>query len=416
MVGSIEAEAIYVGSTLIWSPQNQQQQENEFPNGYKLLEYIAGDTNWSFIDTGIQYNSNLKVECNLQDNEWKSYGAFFGAYDSESSPSLRLIYTNQQIAKGYYTAGSIASQSMEIGVDSIGSKRHIILDKDGVNVNGTYTANIRTITSASLNRNIMIGSTKDGGKPGEASTRILKIYNFKIWNNNVLVFNGIPAMRLSDNTPGLYDTISNRLLQPYWPEGSFTAGPEIVEIEYLRSSGTQYIDLNIVPDIDTGLYIKTQISNSADSQYAIGLRDTSGDTRWCIGCTSSNGWSYGYGKYTKIAQDSNKNYICEITLNYLNNGSVSIVATEGSGTKSLSTLDFTPQNKIRLFGSSGQTGTYTKFKGDIYNVKISQGSQIVYDLIPVRVGQVGYMYDKISGTLLGNDSTGDFVLGPDKNN
>jgi len=35
------------------------------------------------------------------------------------------------------------------------------------------------------------------------------------------------------------------------------------------------------------------------------------------------------------------------------------------------------------------------------------------DLIPVRVGQVGYMYDKISNKLFGNSGTGSFILGPD---
>lgn len=33
------------------------------------------------------------------------------------------------------------------------------------------------------------------------------------------------------------------------------------------------------------------------------------------------------------------------------------------------------------------------------------------DLISVRVGQVGYMYDKVSGQLFGNAGTGTFVLG-----
>jgi hypothetical protein len=116
---------------------------------------------------------------------------------------------------------------MTIGIGTIGSKKHIILDKNGININGTYSANNKSTSSSILNKNIIIGRTyAPSTKPGSASTRILKIYNFKIWNNNVLVFNGIPAMRLSDNTPGLYDTISNRLLQPYWPEGSFTAGPD----------------------------------------------------------------------------------------------------------------------------------------------------------------------------------------------
>ena len=35
--------------------------------------------------------------------------------------------------------------------------------------------------------------------------------------------------------------------------------------------------------------------------------------------------------------------------------------------------------------------------------------------IPVRVGQVGYMYDRVSGQLFGNQGTGNFILGEDKN-
>lgn len=41
-----------------------------------------------------------------------------------------------------------------------------------------------------------------------------------------------------------------------------------------------------------------------------------------------------------------------------------------------------------------------------------QGAKIL-DLIPVRVGQVGYMYDKIRGRLLGSSTSGVFTLGPD---
>jgi hypothetical protein len=35
------------------------------------------------------------------------------------------------------------------------------------------------------------------------------------------------------------------------------------------------------------------------------------------------------------------------------------------------------------------------------------------DLLPVRCGTVGYMYDRVSGTLFGNDGTGGFVVGAD---
>lgn len=224
-VGSIQYSSIYYGSTQIWPTQSQQ---TGLPSGYKYVEYITGDTNWSFIDTGILYSSNLKVECELQDNQWASYGHFFGAYESESSPAFRFIYTNQAVAQGYCTSGQLASQSIQVGTGNIGSKRHIILDKNGIDVNGNYTANNKTISSGTINKTIMIGRTyAPATKPSSASTRTLTIYNFTIWNNGTLVFCGVPCIRISDNTVGLYDTVSKQLLQPYYPEGSFTAGPEV---------------------------------------------------------------------------------------------------------------------------------------------------------------------------------------------
>jgi hypothetical protein len=47
----------------------------------------------------------------------------------------------------------------------------------------------------------------------------------------------------------------------------------------------------------------------------------------------------------------------------------------------------------------------------IYYFKIYEGSVLMMDLIPVRVGQVGYMYDRVSGQLFGNSGTGNFTLG-----
>lgn len=49
----------------------------------------------------------------------------------------------------------------------------------------------------------------------------------------------------------------------------------------------------------------------------------------------------------------------------------------------------------------------------IFASKLSVGGVPYFDLIPVRIGNTGYMYDKVSGQLFGNSGTGDFILGPD---
>ena len=50
----------------------------------------------------------------------------------------------------------------------------------------------------------------------------------------------------------------------------------------------------------------------------------------------------------------------------------------------------------------------------LYYFNVYNNGVKVYELIPVRIGQVGYLYDKVSGTLFGNNGTGSFTLGPDK--
>ena len=197
--------------------------------------------------------------------------------------------------------------------------------------------------------------------------------------------------------------------------------PYDAEIEYLQSSNTQYIETGIIPDANTGIYIKAQW-NSGEDNYIVGLRNASGNTRWCIG-KSNYGWYWGYGNYTRGYDGNYSNYlsattaadIVECKLNYLND---SKWYGEGSNNsqvqQTLPTLPFTPSYNIRLFGSAGVSADYTKFRGKLYFVKISQGQNVIMDLIPVRVGQVGYMYDKISGQLFGNSGSGTFTLGPDK--
>ena len=51
----------------------------------------------------------------------------------------------------------------------------------------------------------------------------------------------------------------------------------------------------------------------------------------------------------------------------------------------------------------------------LYQCSIRCDGVLVRDFIPVRVGQVGYMYDRVSGKLFGNAGTGAFVVGPDVN-
>lgn len=194
-----------------------------------------------------------------------------------------------------------------------------------------------------------------------------------------------------------------------WEKGGITPPqpslPYDAEIEYLQSSGTQFVDTGVIPNSETGIYIKVTKLNTQDT-YMCGLRDTTGNTRWCIG----NYPYYGYGTYLK-SHSVNAYTTYTAYLNYLNNKKFSV--PDYGDDVNLPTLSFTPSSNIRLFGSAGVSGSYSKWAGRMLACKISQGSDVIMDFIPVRVGQVGYMYDKVSGQLFGNTGSGNFTLGND---
>lgn len=192
------------------------------------------------------------------------------------------------------------------------------------------------------------------------------------------------------------------------------SGSYDAEIEYLESSGAQYIDTGIIPDANTGIQC-TAFGINTDN-FMVGLKDTaSGNTRWAIGNNGNNRYYYGYG-ITSTIINIEQNVIALIELNFLNSKAFKVSKADGTGgtSQALPNLGFTPQNQIRIFGSSGVVASYAVWSGKIYAVQISQDTDIVMDLIPVRVGTTGYMYDRVSGQLFGNAGAGDFILGNDK--
>lgn len=185
--------------------------------------------------------------------------------------------------------------------------------------------------------------------------------------------------------------------------------PYDAEVEWLESKGTQYIETHIIPNASTGVYVKGY-KNSGNDNFILGCRQNSGNVRWAIGEMKSGGWYYGWRLYGNSNIHGNPSYIY---MNYMNDGLFKVTTPNGTKTMSLPSLSVTPVYNIRLFGTAGSNDNYSKWYGRIYAVQITQGTEIIIDLIPVRVGNVGYMYDKVSGNLFGNVGSGNFILGPD---
>lgn len=205
----------------------------------------------------------------------------------------------------------------------------------------------------------------------------------------------VPAATTIDGYAALVDQIQ---------QGGGTL-PYDAEIEYLESTGTQWIDTGIVVNSSNNIIAELKIVQSANTtdisfyfaQYAsspIFGAYSNGSNRFS--CVYRNKWAASTtsvdGNVHILSYDNGKLYK-GATLLVTASSSTSITATNG----------------LSLFSNRGSNSN--KFK--LYYFKLMNNHVTVLDMIPVRVGQVGYMYNRVSKTLFGNSGTGSFICGPD---
>lgn len=185
--------------------------------------------------------------------------------------------------------------------------------------------------------------------------------------------------------------------------------PYDAKIEYLESSGTQHITIDYYSNNNTDIYCEVEYKKYS----ATTTPDTFGDTRyiglvhWISGPSFTGIFrgmtviGFGQGQ-TKI--NIGHKYIIQV-----NKDTFLIDTTDHC--KTPSTTSFVCPSKFQIFGVSNQSYSHPSIK--IYRFIIKEENKVLFDLIPVRVGTTGFMYDKVSGKLFGNAGTGAFILGPD---
>lgn len=207
--------------------------------------------------------------------------------------------------------------------------------------------------------------------------------------------------------------------------GSLTAeATEFTALEYLESSGTQYIETQIEVDSTWGAKVEWEMTHVSD--YANVLSGTNTDIGGHV--LNEGGFSvpYWYGVDTKFLAVFMSNGLLYYTLdeeaktgvryssemNFCNSRYIKL-NTESLGVIPETVRSFLCNNPI-LFGSS-RNGTPLGFAGligKVFRVQISKGTTLKMYLIPVlnENGEPG-MYDKVSKRFFGNHGTGSFGYG-----
>lgn len=194
--------------------------------------------------------------------------------------------------------------------------------------------------------------------------------------------------------------------------------PYDAEIEYLKGDGNAYIILPFSGSSDkTTFEIEFIVKNSARGidRQLIGSR-VSTNTRFCWASNPNfeNKTQVGYGNaYYNIGITTANGDLVNIKTE-ISEGEITYTVTNitrgTSASHSWNIYVFTVLDFIYLFWS----GVLNKSQSSITKCIIENDGVAAIDCFPVRIGNVGYLYNKVSKELLGNAGTGSFILGHDK--
>lgn len=187
--------------------------KQDYPDGYTVLDYIGvGSEKGSYIDTGVLVTSTSYFEVVSQYTDYPEANEWvFGTY----SPNKDTMYgcypssnTVRFVIGGTSYSGILDLKKHTYKADSYG------MFIDGVNVGSVNWSNV----PASNTYDIFACLPQQ-----DSTSKNVRIFSVKIWDNTTLVRNMIPVKRNSDNEVGMYDLV-NSVFYTNSGTGSFVTG------------------------------------------------------------------------------------------------------------------------------------------------------------------------------------------------
>lgn len=389
-----------------------------FEELYKPVKFIES-TGTQYIDTGIKASDQItRVEGRIYKTSLAgTAGILFGLYGGGND----LFYLDYSESGGTYHNtstgyGQYPVLNLTTSLLNIPGYKDLIYTKSGT----TFTYSVNEKSASGTSQSVMTTSYNHYlfGYNAQGSFNYgykCKLYHFKIWVNNKLARDFIPVMRITDGQLGLYDKVTRSFFQNKG-NGFFTGDISTYDqLEYIESSGSQYINTGVPSTSTTRLSITFKPSDTYINDRMISGFYNGSNTSTCIyyayrytGESSSYNFSYGYtnnfvtyntNKHTFIARGNSLNWDgSSITLN---------------GSASWTGLNY----YICGRNNNGKADCLGAYK--LYSVKIDTGSNIpVRQFVPVRRiadSAIG-LYDLASDTFFGNSGSGSFIAGPSINN
>lgn len=364
---------------------------------YEVIEYIES-TGTQYIDTGVKTGLNIKVEAEF---------ACLGTSDDLNYSGAVYSGSLGWIATGSYAQGYLCSyfcdSSRNGATIPFDNNFHTYLCSNGLQKIDDTQTNI-TATSMPTTLNLFIFK----GNVDFSATFSIKqrVKYYKIYDNGVLVRNFIP-IKTEKGAVGLLDQVNN-LAYYNVGTGSFTGGKlqEPVQLSYIESTGTQYIDTGFTHNQNTKLEIKTSFNNIDQIEAIVN--------------SSNNNSPYNNFNLFKINNEYRTDYaesfksIPEVTFSintpyiFLQDKNKSYV--DGTLVATHPTATFTGSYPIRLLAKTSD-GT-RQMRGKVYYCKIWDNETLVRDFVPWK-DEFGIicLHDNVENKNYYNQGTGTFIAG-----
>lgn len=241
-----------------------------------------------------------------------------------------------------------------------------------------------------------------------------KLYSCKIYKDTTLVCDFIPAKRVSDGMCGLWDKVNYKFYTDI-NGNNFKAGAEKsaiaaigTPIEYIQSSGTQYINSGFIPKATTRTIMKAEpMSWSAWSAF-FGTRNATFPTAsqaYIAAVPAATLYRSDYFGSSLTAETPTIMQITNIDKNKNIYSFNNIMITNTSSTVNATT------NMFLLALNDVGTAKYF-LSAKLYSCQIYDGNTLVRDFIPIKTTTNIYgLWDNVNKVLYKNAGTGAFTGG-----
>ena len=185
-------------------------------------------------------------------------------------------------------------------------------------------------------------------------------------------------------------------------KGSSRLPSGYTQLEYIQSSGTQWIKTGVIPTINTRYYAEFEIVSIDGSKGIIGVVDNN-CCIWYDKTSLYGAFTIGYTVYARESVSNGKKYVCE-----LKNGSFVVNGV----TYSIPPVSSWDNQKEAFIFDLNYNGSYGKSSIKAYRCIIYDGAAKIRDYVPAKnsSGTIG-LFDIVNDVFYTNSGTGTFTAG-----